>query len=73
MTITMSDEMHAGGLDYNRISGVYIRRVLNRTTFRERGPLTSRHVLNRANFTHLTPPLILFTRGILELSKTVGA
>jgi hypothetical protein len=38
--------------------------------------ITGRHVrqaLNRANFTHLTPPLILVTRGILELSKRVGA
>jgi hypothetical protein len=56
MTMKMSDEMHAGGLDYNSLTGRGIR-----------------HVLNRANFTHLTPPLILFTRGILELSKRVGA
>jgi hypothetical protein len=54
--MTMSDEMHPGGTDYNSLTGLHIRQMLN-----------------RANFTHLTPPLILVTRGILELSKRVGA
>ena len=73
MTMTMSDEMHAGGIDYHSITELHIRRVLNRTTFREPGSRTSRHVLNGANFTRSTPPLKLFAKGILELSKQVGA
>ena len=71
--MTRNDETRAGGPDYIDITGRQIRHALNRPTFRGSESPTNRHMLNRADFTRPTPPLKLFTRGILELSKRVGA
>lgn len=68
-----NDETHAGRPDYIHITGRHIRHAWNRCAFGCAEPLTNRHMLNTANFTRRTPPLKLFAKGILELSKSVWA